>query len=82
MISVHVKLFAAVKDIVGTDAVSLTVDDRAQVSAAFEKLAEANPLLKRWKGYVRFAVNRAYVQPDHPLRNGDVVAIIPPVSGG
>ncbi len=31
---------------------------------------------------VRVAVNRDYVGRDHPLREGDEVAIFPPVTGG
>ncbi len=29
-----------------------------------------------------YAVNAEYVTPDHPLREGDELALIPPVSGG
>jgi sulfur-carrier protein len=31
---------------------------------------------------VRVAVNHEYVGPDHPLRDGDEVAVFPPVTGG
>lgn len=31
---------------------------------------------------VRFAQNEAFVTADSPLRNGDVIALIPPVAGG
>lgn len=31
---------------------------------------------------VRVAVNREYVGPEHPLRDGDEVAVFPPVTGG
>lgn len=31
---------------------------------------------------IRVAVNQGYVGTDHPLREGDEVAIFPPVTGG
>ena len=31
---------------------------------------------------VRVAVNQTYVQPDHPVKAGDEIAIFPPVTGG
>ena len=31
---------------------------------------------------VRVAVNQDYVGPEHPLREGDEVALFPPVTGG
>ncbi len=38
--------------------------------------ALANPTV------VRVAVNQEYARPDHPLREGDEVALFPPVTGG
>jgi len=82
VITISVKLFAGIKDIVGKDEVELSVADASPVAEALASLAENNPLLRPWKNHVRFAVNKIYVQPDHLLKSRDEVAIIPPVSGG
>ena len=31
---------------------------------------------------IRVAVNQDYVGPDHPIRDGDEIALFPPVTGG
>ena len=31
---------------------------------------------------VRVAVNQDYVGPEHPVRDGDEIAVFPPVTGG
>jgi molybdopterin synthase sulfur carrier subunit len=31
---------------------------------------------------VRVAVNQEYVKPSHPIRDGDEIALFPPVTGG
>lgn len=31
---------------------------------------------------IRVAVNQEYAEPNHPLRDGDEVALFPPVTGG
>jgi molybdopterin synthase sulfur carrier subunit len=31
---------------------------------------------------IRVAINHEYVGPDHPIREGDEVALFPPVTGG
>ncbi|MCH7810282.1 MAG: MoaD/ThiS family protein [Chloroflexi bacterium] len=42
----------------------------------------ALPLARGFEAIVRFAVNSEYVPASHPVRDGDEVALIPPVSGG
>jgi molybdopterin synthase sulfur carrier subunit len=34
------------------------------------------------RSVVRVAVNQDYAQPDHPVSNGDEIALFPPVTGG
>ena len=74
---VNVKLFAGLRERAGSNAVTLDLDDGALVSDALGQL--------RWLtggSNVVMAVNREYATPDHQLRAGDELALIPPVSGG
>jgi len=78
---VEVLFFAAARERAGTDreADELsggTVGELSQLLA--QRHPELAPLLPR----LRFAVNRAFVRGDHALKEGDEVALIPPVAGG
>ena len=74
---VTVRLFAGVREHAGTGRRDLELGDGARVEdvwAALELGVEPAGLV--------FAVNRAYVERDRVLAEGDEVALIPPVSGG
>jgi molybdopterin synthase catalytic subunit/molybdopterin converting factor small subunit len=74
-VRVSVRLFAGLRERAGTG--RLDVDDVARVDDVWAKLGlgdEPPGLL--------YAVNREYVDRVHELRDGDEVAVIPPVSGG
>lgn len=73
--------FAALRDLVQraeetfeSSAAELTV------AALCDELTRVHPRLS-WEG-VRVAVNEEFVNSDFRLTSGDVVAFIPPVSGG
>lgn len=57
----------------------------ATVGALLDWLAARGPnyaeALKA-RAAVKTAVNQDYVDPDHPIRAGDEVALFPPVTGG
>ncbi|HEX2398011.1 MAG TPA: molybdenum cofactor biosynthesis protein MoaE [Solirubrobacteraceae bacterium] len=80
---ISVRLFAVLRERAGRDTVDLelaegaTVDDALTALGGHDGLAEA---LERMP--VVMAVNRAYADPELALREGDEVALIPPVSGG
>ncbi len=80
---VRVKLFAVARQRVGQDEVQIDVpaaaptvgDLRTALQSRFPELAEVLP-------HVKVAVNNDYAADGAPLRAGDEVALIPPVSGG
>jgi molybdopterin synthase catalytic subunit/molybdopterin converting factor small subunit len=72
---VHVKLFAGLRERAGWSERELEDVERvADVWPALELGDEPKGLL--------YAVNKEYADQDRPLADGDVVALIPPVSGG
>src|SRR5437763_15668945 len=74
-VRVTVRLFAGLRERAGTG--RLEVDGVDRVGDVWKRLDlgdESSGLL--------YALNRAYVERDHALADGDEVALIPPVSGG
>jgi len=64
----------------GTAAVERTAGARATVGSIWRAFVKEHPEVARVR--VRFAVDEAYVDPDHRVQDGDEVAVFPPVSGG
>jgi len=82
MRSVTALFFGPVREVVGTDAITLDVDDPFTGDAAFEALAGRYPGLRAWRGSLRLAVNREYSPFGRILTPGDEISFLPPVSGG
>ena len=79
---VRVKLFAIVRERAGVGEVLLDLPANATVAAASAKLREQFPAVAPFLDRAAFAVNREYVDAAMALRDGDELAVIPPVSGG
>jgi molybdopterin synthase catalytic subunit len=74
-VRVTVRLFAGLRERAGT--ARLEIDDVTRVGDVWAKLGLGDE-----PGGLLYAVNREYAGPDDALRDGDEVAVIPPVSGG
>lgn len=75
-------LFAKLREISGEEKVSLQIPDGATVKDILPLLFQENSLRQQILESVLFAVNQSYAAPDTVLREGDELALIPPVSGG
>ena len=80
--TIRVKLFAVLRERAGVSECALELSDDATVADAREVLLGRLPALRAQIGSCAYAVNRAYVKPNASLRDGDELALIPPVSGG
>jgi len=81
-IHVTVKLFAIFQEVFDTDEMQIKLESGTSVSQIFDRLVSLKPNLEQWRSHTRYAVNRSFTEPQTILKNGDEVALIPPVSGG
>jgi molybdopterin converting factor subunit 1 len=79
---IRVKLFAIVKERAGVGELWLELREGANVAAASMALKERLPAVAGFLDRSAFAVNREYAEAASVLRDGDELAVIPPVSGG
>ncbi|MGC9398186.1 MAG: MoaD/ThiS family protein [Anaerolineae bacterium] len=81
-IQIEVKFFAAPREVLDTDTLTLALPPGATVATLLERLVEAHPALKPYLPSLSVAVNRQYADRAQALHEGDVVACLPPVAGG
>ena len=79
---INVRLFARLRDIVGTGEIARQVPDGATVRTVWDTLTAEFPDLRAYQETISAAVNAEYSRMDAPLGDGDEVAFLPPVSGG
>ena len=78
----HVLLFAGLADAVGTRQIDLELTAGARVVDLLELLGKDHEAIRPRSDRLAVAVNERYVDATTALADGDVVALIPPVSGG
>jgi len=81
-ITVTVLFFGAARDAAGHDQVNLTLEAPATTESAKSEILSACPALERFGKSLLFAVNQEYAEPGREIRQGDELALFPPVSGG
>ena len=83
-IRVRVLFFGAAREAAGgDDEAALDLRAPATAASAFEQILEAYPPLRRFGRSLLMAVNQEYAQQsDVEVKDGDELAVFPPVSGG
>src|SRR5206468_3100949 len=79
---VHVRLFAGLHDMIGKRDVTLELPDGATIAQLRDRLGEEYPIVQPFLTTLVCAVDEEYVPSEHVLREGEDVALIPPISGG
>lgn len=80
MSRVKVMYFAEIKEILQTNSENIDIKESIDVESFKQVLFERHPSISNKKFQV--AVNEEFVQKEDIIQPTDVVALIPPVSGG
>ncbi len=79
---VKVELFSVFRDAVGEKEIEFEINDDATIKDLLEAMAEKYPAIKK---YIKFAViskNYKWAKETEILKEGDIIAIFPPIGGG
>ena len=79
---VTVLLFGPLAETASDKQFTLELHDSATVAEVLEQIMPRVPSLSTASGHMATAVNMAYVERTFRLKDGDELALIPPVSGG
>ena len=77
--NIRVLFFASIKEQLGRSELFLDLPNPQSAEALWQALSADREALPR---QILVAVNHEYVHADYQLRDGDVVAFFPPVTGG
>jgi MoaE-MoaD fusion protein len=79
---VRVLVFGMLKDLLPRASDTVDLDEGSTVAQIVSHLLSHSPQAQNYAGSLAIAVNREYASPARVLRDGDEVALLPPVSGG
>ncbi len=79
---IGVLFFGVLKDLIGRSGECVDLPEGAQVRELLSYYARREPRLEAMFPSLAISVNREYAEMDRALREGDEVALLPPVSGG
>lgn len=79
---VHVLYFASCREAVGRQEETVELEDGASLRDLLNLLVRNHPELAGLEPTLALSINQDYADRDQALKEGDEVALIPPVSGG
>ena len=80
--TVRVQFFSHLRDIAGTAQAEAHVPEGASVADLLTVLYGQHPKLRAWDNSILIGAGVDFVERDYLLKEGDEIAIMPPVQGG
>lgn len=82
MVVIKVLFFASAKEITGVSKTTVDLEVGQTTTDLVSKLSEMFPNLNVSRDQISLAVNKVYCKSAVELKDGDEVALLPPISGG
>jgi molybdopterin converting factor subunit 1 len=79
---IQLLLFAVYRDLTGVSELAVDVADGSSAGAALDALRERDPRFAQLPRRPVVAINREFASAETRLRDGDELALLPPVAGG
>ena len=80
--NIEVQFFSRLRDLAGASRLNVALPDGATLAELLARLYADHPALRPWDAHLLLAVGLDYAPREHVLRDGESVAIMPPVQGG
>ena len=77
-----VLLFAQLAESIGSDRITIELKDGATIEDAIQELGSQHEIVAAMRDSIAVAVDDRYCKRNTRLKDGDMLALIPPVSGG
>lgn len=79
---VRVLFFSQLKEAVGASERQMEIAEGTTIADLLTSLYDASPRLRDWDRSILVGAGVEFVERDYTIRNGDEIAIMPPVQGG
>ncbi|HEY2102027.1 MAG TPA: MoaD/ThiS family protein [Chthoniobacterales bacterium] len=79
---VRVEFYSRLREIVGARKLEIRLAGNATVENLMQQLFSDYPKLRDFEKSMLFGIGVDFVDKRRPLRDGDVIAVMPPVQGG
>lgn len=80
--NIHLQFYGQLRDIAGISKLNVDVREQATVAELLKKVYELRPALRAHDKHILIGAGVNFVERDHVLREGEEIAIMPPVQGG
>jgi len=79
---ITIRFFASLREAVGSESIVCAINDTDCIADVAHTLGQKYPQYHTFSSTLVFALNGEYAKSTSRLKDGDELALIPPVSGG